>query len=290
MTRANKKKALLILGIAVLVTAGLAVSLSQMELHPGLPSPILEGGHIIVAEPAQSGQVGLPFLSLVLRFIGILGALYLLVVLYQALMGAGWKNLTRTLIGFIVLLGVLLILIAVLSLLRTSPSQPGTLSPTPVPIAPSFTTQMKSAPAILIWVVGAGLALLAAFLLFRWINAHKKSGQAVLLTEQLETARQNILAGMDLEDVILHCYREMERILQQEGSIERQAFTTPAEFEVELCAVGLPRGPVHELTQLFEIVRYGQFNPSIADEQAALSNLQEIIIYLRTKKGAGKDE
>ena len=110
------------------------------------------------------------------------------------------------------------------------------------------------------------------------------------LAKPFEKARRNILDGMDLTEVILRCYQEMGQILQQEGGIERQVYTTPTEFEAQLNAAGLPRAPVHELTQLFEHVRYGRFTPTHDDEQEALSNLHKIITHLRKINAARNNE
>ena len=95
---------------------------------------------------------------------------------------------------------------------------------------------------------------------------------------------------MDLDKVILRCYQHMNLVLQQEAGVERQVYMTPAEFERELIAEGLPRRPVEQITHLFESVRYGNWTPAPSDERAALDSLDKIIYHLREGKGRDNDE
>lgn len=289
MTSNQKKKAMVFLGLCVLITAVLAISLSQMELQPGLPSPLLEGYHILVPEYAQSDGTDPSIFPLILRLLGILLAFYLLLVLYRAIMGIR-KTLMGILREFILIFGVFLLLILGIFLLQNVSGQPAALTVRMNPIESPLAFRAESVPISLIWLVGISLAVLAALLLFYWMRARRRPSRGELLTEQVEKARHNILAGMDLDEVILRCYLEMGLILHQEGGIERQVFTTPTEFEHELYSAGLPRAPVHEFTQLFESVRYGRAIPTPADEQAALSNLQKIILHLRENKAVISNE
>jgi hypothetical protein len=71
----------------------------------------------------------------------------------------------------------------------------------------------------------------------------------------------------------------MGQALQQEQRIEREAFMTTGEFEVLLSAKGVPRDPVHQLTQLFDAVRYGRRQPASGENQRALQCLDAILAY-----------
>jgi Domain of unknown function (DUF4129) len=280
MTSDQKKKAMVFMGLCVIITALLAASLSQMKLQPGLPSPSLEGFRILVPVSARSDPVNLPAFPFILRFLGILLVLYFLGTLFILILGVGRKKLLRTLLEISSAIGIFVILILVLFLLRNPAKAPSA----PMLIELPIFSQADSPPAILTWLVGVSLALLATVLFLYWIRFRRKSNQGDRLAEQIEKARQNIYAGMKLDDVILRCYQEMGMIIQREGGIERQVYTTPTEYEYELCSAGLPQAPVHELTHLFESVRYGRHTPTPADEKDALSNLQEIIVHLRMKK------
>jgi hypothetical protein len=58
---------------------------------------------------------------------------------------------------------------------------------------------------------------------------------------------------------------------------------TTHEFEEILQGKGLPDEPIHQLTLLFEDVRYGNLNPGEADETRAISSLGAIVSALRRK-------
>lgn len=290
MTSNQKKKAMVFLGLCVFITALFAASLSQMELQPGLPSPLLEGDRIVVPDTARADPINPSVFPFILRLLGILLAIYLLVTLFSVIMGMGWKKLVRILREFSLILGVFIVLILVLSLLRSLPGQPARRLPATTPSEPLIFSPADSPPAILIWVIGFSLALMAAFLLLYWIRVLRRSHGADLLARRIDEARQNILSGMNLEEVILRCYQEMGSIIHRERAIKRQIYVTPTEFESELCAAGLPEAPIHELTHIFERVRYGHRPPTQSDEQEALRNLQKITNYLRNKKMASVNE
>ncbi len=286
MTINQKRKVALFLGLSLIVTAVFAISLSQMHLEPGQPSPLLEGSHIVVTQTSQSRLINLPIFTFILQLAGVVIALYLLAALFSAIMGMSWKKQFKMLKQFILVIAVLTILILALSLLRGLPGKSqGQISALPENNPPVFTT-VDSPPLLMVWIIGISLALLAAILLTNWIRLRRRSRRNKLLSVEIEKARLSILAGMNLDEVILQCYREMVSIVWQEGGIERQLFTTPAEFESELRSAGLPRAPVQTLTALFESVRYGHLTPTHADEQEAINNLQAIASYLRKKTSA----
>jgi hypothetical protein len=82
----------------------------------------------------------------------------------------------------------------------------------------------------------------------------------------------------------------MSLALQQEQKIEREAFMTTGEFERLLTARGVPGDPVHQLTQLFEAVRYGRWQPNSIDERRALHCLDAILEYSHEAKQEREDE
>jgi hypothetical protein len=52
---------------------------------------------------------------------------------------------------------------------------------------------------------------------------------------------------------------------------------TPSEFEQALQGKGLPREPVHQLTHLFEEVRYGARQVGEREERQAIDSLSAIV-------------
>ena len=92
MTSNQKRRAIIVLGLSVLVTILFATSLSQMEIKPGLPAPLLEGYHFIVPKSDVSSRIDLPVLTFILRILGITSCIYLLVMLYRIIMGMRLKS------------------------------------------------------------------------------------------------------------------------------------------------------------------------------------------------------
>ena len=84
-------------------------------------------------------------------------------------------------------------------------------------------------------------------------------------------------SGVNLRNVILRCYVEMGRTVDEWRGVQRTQDMTPREFETSLTAIGLPQKPVSDLTRLFETVRYGTNEPSKEEEETAESSLTAII-------------
>jgi hypothetical protein len=140
-------------------------------------------------------------------------------------------------------------------------------------------------PPLLLWLVGVGL-LVTGILIGVWIFTSSPSRATTIdvLGLEAEKARQKLKTGLGLKDVIIKCYRQMSLALAEEQGIERKDFMTTREFENLLEAVGVPHAPVHQLTQLFEAVRYGNWQPNPIDEQKAIHCLEAIVLYSREAK------
>jgi hypothetical protein len=116
-----------------------------------------------------------------------------------------------------------------------------------------------------------------------------KQGQSPIrfedqLSQEAESAVQAIKVGEGLRSAILRCYLQMARALQEEQNIERGENMTVHEFEEWLAQKGFPTVPVHQLTYLFEKVRYGQEEIDKEDETTAVESLNEIIKFCRTQR------
>jgi hypothetical protein len=102
----------------------------------------------------------------------------------------------------------------------------------------------------------------------------------------MENARQALLSGADLKNVILRSYQQMSLALERDQQIERAAGMTTGEFERLLTSRGIPQQPVHQLTLLFDAVRYGHWQPRPGDEQNALACLDAILAYSKEARDA----
>jgi hypothetical protein len=144
---------------------------------------------------------------------------------------------------------------------------------------------LGSPPAILVWLVWIGLGVMIVVLGIWASNRRTQNLRAGVSVEiEAERAMQALMKGLDFKNVIVQCYQQMSAALQKEQGIELADTMTAREFERLLEAKGLPRDPVHQLTQLFEAARYSlrQFTP--ADEQKAFDCLSAIVQFSRERK------
>ena len=96
--------------------------------------------------------------------------------------------------------------------------------------------------------------------------------------------------GLDLKNVIVDCYRQMSWALQREQGIELNETMTAREFEELLNVRGFPNAPVHQLTQLFEVARYGVRQLNASDERDAFDCLNAIVRHSREERQSHSDD
>jgi hypothetical protein len=284
MTGSTKRKALILLGMVMIIVVILAASLPQLKLQPGMPLPELEKNLVVVGAAGDE-----PFESLEInRFVMYLLVLFslglFLYVFYKLLRGANWKNIRAAIRPILV---ICLVISFIMFLIMLIPKTPGTAAvemplPTPAPIVRS---PLGPVPPLLLWLVGIGL-LIMGILIAVWIyrSAANPITTIDLLGLEAEKAWQEIKLGVGLKDVIIKCYRQMSLALEKEQGIQRQKYMTTGEFEKLLDAEGVPHNPIHQLTRLFEAARYGDWQPNPADEQEAIDCLESIISYSRRVK------
>ena len=278
-----KRKALIYLVLALVITTLIGAGLPHLEFQPGMPPPSFENNHLVLPPTKSAPPVGVPISAFLEILFAIILAAFMLILIYRLIEGINWKQLLSDLFSLLwKLLVVFAFLFLVLSLLPKSQG-PSYVVPLPTP-TPIVTAPLGPVPPFLIWLVGISL-LGAAVLLGIWmiIGSRRASGPETWELEA-EKARQALLAGGDLRDVILRCYQQMSQALQQDQEIAREAFMTTGEFERLLAARGVPHAPVHQLTQLFEAVRYGHWQPNPDDEQRALHSLGAILDYSHEAK------
>ena len=145
---------------------------------------------------------------------------------------------------------------------------------------PLLTSPLLSNPPT--WLLAAASGLLSLFILCavvfflrRWqfIRRHlaersqEKAQQEIQLETLADYARQTatrIRKGNPLRGEVIRCYQEMDRLLARATPF-KPTYLTPREFEKSLLDRGIDSEHVRQLTELFELVRYG----SRDDEQLA---------------------
>jgi hypothetical protein len=284
MTGSVKHKVLIFLGLVTIVTVIIAASLPQLEFQPGMPLPKLEYDQVVVppvkAEPSEAISVDKFIIALAL----LIAAASVSHMIYRLLRGAKRKDLIAFIWPVVVTGLILGGFVFLIMLLPKSESPAAVELPVPTP-EPPVTAPLGPVPPLLLWLVGIGL-LVTGILIAIWIfgSPAKRATTIDIVSLEAEKAWQELKAGLGLKDVIIKCYRQMSRALAEEQGIERKESMTAREFENLLEAAGVPYDPVHQLTQLFEAVRYGHWQPNPIDEEKAIHCLEAIVLYTREAK------
>jgi hypothetical protein len=284
MTGSARRISLILLGSVMLIILILAASLPQLELQPGMPLPRLENNQVVIPPIETEPAEGIPVNKFIFILIVLLAAIPMLPVLYKLLRGAKWKDITTFIWQ---MLSASFILSGLLFLIMMLPKSEGSIvmeQPLPPPALP-VRSPLGPVPPALLWLVGISL-LAAVVFMGIWISrsTHSRATTIDVLGLEAEKALRELKTGLGLKGVIIKCYRQMSLALEKEQGIERKESMTTGEFEILLETAGVPRDPTHQLTQLFEAVRYGNWQPSPFDEQNAIHCLEAILVYSRESK------
>lgn len=142
----------------------------------------------------------------------------------------------------------------------------------PLPLVPPWISTLITITFLLLLVGGTALVIW-----FFWPREPLSAFPMRELSQDAEDALSDLRSGVNLRNVILRCYVEMGRTVDEWRGVQRTQDMTPREFESSLTAIGLPQKPVADLTRLFETVRYGTNAPSKEEEETAESSLTAII-------------
>jgi hypothetical protein len=278
MIHSTKQKALILLGLVMLITMIIAASLPQLKLQPGMPLPKFENSQAVLVPIKEEPIVAVSVSDLVKMIFSLILAGSILFAIYKLIRGADWKNLGSYLQPILVIFLIAANIIFLILLLPKTQSALSMELPLPTD-APLITSPLGPIPAVLFWLVG--IALLMSILLGVWIfTSSSRRGTTIdLVGLEAENALQALKIGLDLKNVIVKCYRQMSLVLEKEQGIERKDTMTTREFEKLLENAGVPHDPIHQLTQLFESVRYGNWQPNLIDEQKAVRCLEAILLF-----------
>jgi hypothetical protein len=282
MTSQVKLKIMACLVAVVVLTALIAAALPQLELKPGMPLPrAADPSWGVVPEeslPAVTISIS-AFWKAVLSFLLIASLIY---NVYKLLRGVrwNWKDILRSVAFLAAAIIILFSILLILSGVRLT-AQPPEMEVTP-PAVPVKGPPLGAVPPGLLWLVWLGLA--AAFTGLGLWFVFRKPARPDRLRLEAERALQALKTGLDLRNVILHCYWQMTEVLKQEQGLEMDAAMTTREFERLLEARGVPAAPVQQLTRLFEAARYGHRPPGHGDEGRAVDCLTAIVRYSQMEK------
>ncbi len=140
---------------------------------------------------------------------------------------------------------------------------------------PSFIQQPPEWLFTLVNLLLLGLLFVVIYLVWRRFRP-TPDAQAVVV-RHVRRALSDLETGLELKDVIIACYAEMCRGLQESLRIGRKQDMTPREFEEHLASAGIASVHIEQLTRLFEGVRYGAKSSDAAAELEAKECLQAIL-------------
>lgn len=281
---------LTLLGAALALIFLLATAVGSLQLLPGepfaLPRPVN-------APLLSSGSVETQLLLLIFRI--LMAAAIIALPIYVIISILSKKGRRRLLMN-IITIGILFLLMNGIRSMNPSAQEAeqqgnmrmempnlGEIAPgKPLPeftADPSEGTVLAVTLAISLLVVG-----LAAIAIWYFVTHREKPLPMEALAFEAQKAIDSIQAGGPLEETITRCYREMCRVLQKERHIERGTAMTPSEFEQVLTTKGFPQQAVHDLTRLFEEIRYGSKRAGAREEQIAIDSLSAIVAYCAPKR------
>jgi hypothetical protein len=294
----NKHQTILFLILAAAVLTIIATGLPQLTLEPGMPLPEFSSNtHQFETQSffAVLSTIMVQGLITLFKILAVLVFLFSLYMIFKYISGENrieWKSFRfpfiKIAIGTSIIIGLILVAYYFFSL-SSNPFA------TDIQLRPlqrkSVHMPTESIMGVMLWVlvfICAGLAVLIAFRVFISKKTSHKTSQ--LIETEARKAKADLESGHDFKDVITRCYIQMNIALKREQGIERTDSMTTGEFEYLLNAAGAPSGSVHELTRLFETVRYGNWEPSPGDEQNAIRCFDEIITHFSRKKGNADHE
>jgi len=134
------------------------------------------------------------------------------------------------------------------------------------------------------------LALIAIrWIAFRKFVEQRRTDQAEIEAEQQAFAKQaaetamRIRQGHPPQGEVIRCYREMDQLLSKRRRI-KPTYLTPREFADSLRELGVQSEHIQQLTELFELVRYGK-----RDDESMAQQALACLDRLRSVYGAEED-
>ena len=279
MTRTTRNLALLAFA-AVLIGLLLILvpNLQQIELRPGQSSPDPPAGVETVSARSGTNSPGAVGYRIFLQilFIGAVAALAFIAI------GAIFKKSMR--VYLLMFVGFVALILGIQYYAARAPDpepcvqEPSGLSELLEMESGAAVEEPSSSPppgwsfTVVAIALSIGVAVLLAVvwtkLAPRW-RSHLNDDKTQLeeLVETVVAAADEIQLGGDPRSAVLRCYREMVRILCRNRSIDH-VHMTARELADALHRVGFTTAHVDRLTEIFELVRYGNRGGRSLAEQA----------------------
>jgi len=280
--RHSKRRALILLAGALVLLFVLAIGITDLPLQPGEPFAVN------IPPLGRSSGGSLAGGEAIMLFVRVMLALALLLLpINLVLVIVTREGRRRLLINFVTVISLWLWLTALSRIMRNLPeelfSNEGGLRPAgealPLPPLPDFVPNPPDwtvlAVALAISLLAVGLAAAIGWAI--WRRWTRRDEPLARLGRRAQAALDELQSGGDFRSAVIRCYRDMTRVLQQERGIQREIAMTPSEFELALRGKGLPHDAVHQLTRVFEDVRYGGQAAGEREERLAMDSLAAIV-------------
>ena len=183
----------------------------------------------------------------------------------------------KRVVPFIVMAVAILFLISRIQLENLKP--PGSDLLKSPPDMPSWISDPTTMIAFLIGLVLVGLIFLTSY--FVWQRS--KIQPLNRIAEEAQATVDQLRAGADYKNAIIHCYIQMCEVLREYQRIERKHSMTAREFAQRLENLGISGWHAHRLTYLFEDARYGALSAKKEEEQEAIECLSAITALAERK-------
>jgi len=282
-----------LLGAAVVALLLLAMTLSRLEMDPGVP--FAQIWQFLIDQLRTDGLVGpvggaLPASDTLVKLLRTFFLLVLITFPFAVILTLIDKEMRKRVIGallrLILIFGLLALIIEGQSEMMKEMEEVsiGMQQEGELTAAEPFTDEEFSAARVSKWLirglslfVGLILAAVAVITIRRLRGSRNTSDDTwAQLAGRARAAISEIEGGGDLRNSILRCYVEMTRIVRESRGVRRGATMTAREFREYLIQAKLPPGPVTRLTELFEKARYGLGESSAQEESDAIASLQAI--------------
>ncbi len=286
----GRRSRTLILSLAVIAAVFLlAVGLSGLELMPGDPDAFSWAFQFMT----YNGSIGSidPGIMNAFRYIYLLGLVLLpFYLIYVIINPKARRRFIRDMMIFgVFLLGFMMFANYLRD--RAKEGEPMELDgfgqmgeiPQGEGAAPALPS---SPPDEVIWVAALVVALVLVLIVtvvvwLFWRSRRRRNSTVERIATQVQAALDDLHSGADLRNVVIRCYSEMVQALKEQRGIQRSTSLTPREFEDSLQNLGFPLDAVHQLTHLFEGVRYGHKPISRREEMMAEDSLTTILEVCR---------
>lgn len=277
--KAKKRRTLILLILALLGTLLISASLSGLQLHAGLPFPSSDSEANAPEYQKNFYQPEPNFWNVPPYLLKIFPVLILSLLVYAMFR----QGEIRGLVFGVLVLSLLIWLIAVvfnwlISVFGGSEKTVGGSSNPPQETT-SYSFQqgpIGDAPAIFVWLVIIGLIFLVIAVSYRLYRTSKSTSTKEIIKAEAKKALIELQEGEELSNVVIRCYLQMAQAIKTERGIERDDSMTTQEFERVLVTHNFPEKAIHDLTTLFEKVRYGRKPIDSNDEHTAVDCLKAI--------------